>query len=339
MEDFIAEDPNGREFYAYRSVLSPVPSEGPGLPAEVRTVRQEEFSESKGSQNQWSISYGANFSDKLFVGAGIGITSIRYKLTQNFRESDFRYSIYENYDPIDNFQTKEIYDIRGSGVNFTIGAIYRPIHFLQIGASLVTPTFHRITDTYTARIDSRWNYFGDPDDLRFPSQSDVSEHFEDIPLISEYNLSTPLRLTTGATLISKFGFISGSVEFVNYSKAKYNNEFSDNFDPENQAVKTAYQPVVNYRVGAEYRYNIFRVRAGFNHMADPFKKEGGIDRSIQSFTGGLGVRFNTFFIDAGAVFSSTEGLRSPYFTNQGEPPLAVQNLKTTNYILTVGFTF
>lgn len=339
MEDFIAEDNNGREFYAYRSVLSPVPSEGPGLPAEVRTVFQEEFSESKGSQNQWSISYGANFSDKLFVGAAVGITSIRYKLTQSFRESDFRYSIYQDYDPINNFQTQETYDIRGSGVNFTVGAIFRPVNFLQIGASLVTPTFHRITDTYTARIDSRWNYYGDPDEPSFPSQQDVSEHFEDIPVISEYNLSTPLRFTTGATLISKFGFVSGSVEFVNYAKAKYNNDFSDNFDPENQAVKTAYQPVVNYRVGAEYRYNILRVRAGYNYLADPFKRESDIDRSIQSFTGGLGVRLNSFFIDMGAVFSSTEGLRSPYSSSIGPNPIALQKLKSTNYILTVGFTF
>ena len=108
--------------YAYRSVLSPLPAE-PGFPAEVRTVDQEELSESKGSQYQWSISYGANFSDKFFLGAGIGVTSIRYKVTQYFTESNFRYSEDPTYVPIDNFKTTENYDIRGSGVNFTIGAI------------------------------------------------------------------------------------------------------------------------------------------------------------------------------------------------------------------------
>ena len=75
IEDFL--DNNGE--YAYRSVLSPLPAE-PGFPAEIRTVDQEELSESKGSQYQWSISYGANFSDKFFIGAGVGITSIRYKI-------------------------------------------------------------------------------------------------------------------------------------------------------------------------------------------------------------------------------------------------------------------
>jgi len=225
IEDYV--DGNGD--YAYRSVLSPLPAE-PGFPAETRTVDQEEISESKGSQYQWSISYGANISDKLFIGAGIGITSIRYKLTQIFRESNFRYDVDTEYDPIDNFQSKENYDIRGSGVNFTIGAIFRPIDFLQLGASLVTPSYYRITDTYTARMESQWNYYGNPDEPSFPSQSNVSEHFEDIPLISEYSLTTPMRVTTGATFISKFGFLSADVEFVNYSKAKYVADIGDNFD-------------------------------------------------------------------------------------------------------------
>lgn len=333
IEDFLE---NGQ--YAYRSVLSPLPAE-PGFPAEVRTVDQEEISESKGSQYQWSISYGANFNDNLFIGAGLGITSIRYKISQIFRESNFRYSEDDEYQPIDNFNTNEYYDIRGSGVNFTVGAIYRPLDFLQIGASLVTPSFYKLTDTYSARITSEWNYFGDPDNPSFPDQRDVTEHFEDIPLISEYNISTPLRVTTGATFISKFGFISADVEFVNYSKAKYNSDITGDFSPENDGIKSAYKSVVNYRVGAEYRHDIFRVRAGFNYMADPHRQTSGLDRSIKSFSGGLGVKMDSFFADVGAVFSSTEGSRSPYFSSIAPNPVALQKLKTANYILTVGFTF
>ncbi len=334
IEDYI--DDNGD--YAYRSVLSPLPAE-PGFPAEIRTVDQEEISESKGSQYQWSISYGANISDKLFVGAGIGITSIRYKITQIYRESNFSYNVDTNYDPIDNFQMNENYDISGSGVNFTLGAIFRPLDFLQVGASLVTPTFNRITDTYSARMASEWNYYGDPDEPSFPSQPSVSEHFEDMPLISEYNLTTPMRITTGAAFLSKFGFLSADVEFVNYTKAKYNSDIDADFSPENQGIKAEYQSVINYRVGAEYRYEIFRVRAGYNYMADPYRQSDGIDRSIQSVSGGLGVRMKNFFVDLGAVFSSTEGRRAPYFTSIGSTPSAVQEFKSSNYILTFGFTF
>ena len=336
--NFLIEDylDNGR--YAYRSVLSPLPEE-PGFPAEVRTIDQEEISETKGSQYQWSISYGANFDDKLFIGAGLGITSIRYKISQIFRESNFRYSEDPDYQPIDNFHTNENYDIRGSGVNFTVGAIFRPLDFLQIGASLVTPSFYKLTDTYGGSIASEWNYFDDPDNPSFPEQPNVREYFDDIPLISEYNISTPLRVTTGATFISKIGFLSADIEFVNYAKAKYNSDITGDFNPENDGIKSAYKPVVNYRVGAEYRHDIFRVRAGFNYMADPHKTTSGIDRSIKSFSGGLGVKMDRFFADIGAVFSSTEGSRSPYFSSIGPDPIALQKLKTANYILTLGFTF
>jgi hypothetical protein len=336
--NYLIEDFNDNGQYAYRSVLSPLPEE-PGFPAEVRTLDQEEISESKGSQYQVSISYGANFNDKLFIGGGLGITTLRYKINQIFRESNFRFSEDPDYEPIDNFEANENYDIRGTGVNLTLGAIFRPVDFLQVGASLVTPTFYKLTDTYGARMASQWNYFDDPNNPSFPPQSDVSEYFDDIPLISEYNISTPLRVTTGATFISKIGFISADVEFVNYSKAKYNSDIADDFSPENDGVKAAYEPVVNYRIGAEYRYNILRVRGGFNYMADPHRQKQGIDRSITSFSGGIGVKTRKFFADLGAVFSSTEGIRSPYFSSVGPNPVVFQEIKAASYILTLGFNF
>ena len=336
--NFLIEDFDDNGQYAYRSVLSPLPAE-PGFPAEVRTVDQEEISESKGSQYQFSISYGANFNDKLFLGGGLGVITLRYDISQIFRESNFRFSEDPDYEPIDNFESNENYDIRGTGVNLTIGAIFRPVEFLQVGASLVTPTFYRLTDTYGARMTSKWNYFDDPNNPSFPPQSDVTEYFDDIPLISEYNISTPLRVTTGATFISKIGFISADVEFVNYSKAKYNSDISDDFSPENDAVAATYKPVVNYRIGAEYRYNIFRVRGGFNFMADPHRQTQGIDRSITSFSGGIGVKTKRFFADLGAIFSSTEGTRSPYVSSVAPNPVVLQEIKAANYILTLGFNF
>jgi hypothetical protein len=74
-------------------------------------------------------------------------------------------------------------------------------------------------------------------------------------------------------------------------------------------------------------------------MADPHRQTGGIDRSITSFSGGLGVRTGKFFADLGAVFSSSEGTRSPYSSSIGTNPVAFQKFKSSNYILTLGFTF
>jgi hypothetical protein len=334
IEDY--KDTNGK--YAYRSVLSPLPAEPDrGIPAEVRTEDQEEINTSKGAQYQWSLSYGANFNDKLFVGAGIGIASIRSRVRQIFKESNFNYSEDPTYVPVDNFQTREDYYIRGSGVNLNLGAIYRPVNFLQLGVSLVTPTYYAITDNYTARIDSKWNIYNVPNNSSYPDQSDVYEHFDDQPVVSQYSLRTPTRFTSGATFISKHGFITADVELVNYSKAKYSSNNSGDFGPENRSINAEFQPSVNYRVGAEFRSQIFRARAGYNYMADPYLNSS-VDQSVQSFSGGVGLRKDKFFADLTAVYSQTNRSRSPYFVD-GDDPVAYQKFKAMNYILTVGFTF
>jgi hypothetical protein len=331
---YLIEDvPQGSS--TYKSVLNPLPAE-PGFPAEVRTEQQQEINEARGAQNQWSFSYGANFDDKLFLGAALGIVSLKYRIQQYFIESDFQYDRSPGYQPVDYFQTDEQYDIRGSGYNFTIGAIYRPVNFLQVGASLVTPTYYNIVDNYTARIDAYWNDY-DNGNPSFPSDPHTYEEFGQ-PLISEYTLRTPMKVSTGATFISKFGFITADVEFVNYSKAKYTSQISDDFSFENDGIKGEYVSVVNYRVGAEYRHQKYRVRAGYGYQANPYRDSNGTDQSIQSITGGLGYRAKTFFVDLATVYSQTERRRSPYFVD-GQDPVAFQKFKNMNYVVTVGFTF
>lgn len=290
------------------------------------SVRQTEISERKGAMNEWSIAYGANFSDKFFVGARIGISNIRFRQKQIFRESDFTYEFSPDFNEVESFEVEENYNISGNGVNFGVGLIYRPIDFLQVGASILTPTFYQLTDRYEASVSSDWNGF-----------DDESQAF-DQPMISEYNITTPMRINTGATLISKIGFISADVEFVNYSKTKYTSDISEGFEPENSDIKAEYQSVVNYRLGGEYRYDKFRFRAGFNYMTNPLINEKAIDKSQLGLSAGFGYREKNFFIDLATTYTQYNGTRVPYFI-QGTDPQASQKFNQNNYLLTIGFTF
>jgi hypothetical protein len=323
----------------YGSVLSPLPADpGNGIPAEIRTVRQSELIESSGAQNQWSISYGANFSDKFFIGAGIGIATLRYKLKLQYNESNFSFDQDPTYNPIDFFQVEEDLDIRGSGINGTIGLIYRPVNFVQVGASFVSPTLYQVTDTYDANILSQWNSFDYNGDGSLVL-NDVGEGF-DTPLISEYNLTTPMKFSVGGTLISKFGFISGDVEMVNYGKTKYSSDTGGvSFTGDNDAIKALYESVFNYRVGAEYRYEIFRVRAGYRFMADPYRGSDAVDRSTQTITGGVGIRKEKFFVDFAVVHTTADDQRIPYRAPGFSIPVAKLENTLTSYLFTVGFTF
>lgn len=328
------EDTDGN--LQYGSVLSPLLADD-----ETRTLTQRERVQRKGAQYQWSFAYGANFSDKFFVGATLGIATLRYELQQSFEESDLSFfdpSGPIDYEPIRSYRVEESLDIQGTGLNLGLGAIYRPVDFMQVGVSFVTPTLYQVTDTYDARVFSDWNrfdYYGDGSEIL----EGVSEQFDE-PLLSEYNLITPLKVATGVTFISKYGFITADLEFVNYGGSRYSSDTDDvEFDSDNDNIKTTYGSALNYRIGAEYRYNVFRVRAGYNVMGDPFRGNAGVDESVQSISGGVGVKLKKFSADLALISSKGDRERIPYSVSDLPTPVAAQTWKATNAMLTFGFTF
>ncbi len=326
---------------AYRNYLIEDLEDNQGIyydsPLNFTSSQQSEVSERRGAQYQWSIAYGANFSDRFFIGASLGINTIRFKLSQRYQEYGFEYPD-EDYQPASDYTLNEEYDIRGSGVNLTVGATYRPVDFIQIGASFVTPTYFSITDSYNASVQSNWNNFDyypeDPDDDRL---NYVSDEFGE-PLLYEYNLTTPMRFTTGVAFISEYGFLTADIEFVNYRKAKYSSDIAGEFNPENKSIKAELSSVVNYRFGAEFRKDIFRVRGGLGMMAEPYSFDNGVDRKVSLFSGGAGVKLEKFFIDFAVVHSKTNGSRVPYFID-GESPRAKQEFSNLDFVLTAGLTF
>jgi hypothetical protein len=295
---------------------------------EFRTQTRNQKVNMKGAQYQWSLAYGGNFHDKLFFGASLGIATLRYTYSSSYQESDFSFSETPGYDPLDNLELREEIVIDGTGVNFTAGLIYRPVDFLQIGVSFVTPTYYELSDSYSARLLADWNISSDEDES--------SE-----PIIADYNITTPLKVSTGAAIfLGKYGFITGDVEFVNYNKAKYDsNTPGVSFDLENKDIKLYYTNVVNYRIGAELRYNIFRLRGGYNVQENPYKNSFNINRTVTTVSAGAGVRLNQFFVDAAWLGSKGESSFSQYALENGEGPVANLSNKVNSIMLTVGFTF
>lgn len=333
--NYLIEDDEFNGQIVYWSVLDPLVDSVSGVPIETRTVRQEESVRRKGNQNQWSIAYGANISDRLFLGATLGITSIKYKLNQTYMESDFSFSEDPTYNPIDNFALEEDLTIKGTGVNFALGIIGRPADFLQIGATLVTPTVYGISDNYSARVRSSWNNYDYPGTGPL---NDLQEEFD--ALISEYSFTTPLKFSAGATFISKLGFITGDIEVINYAKTRYgSNDLDGDFDVDNDNIKATYTSVVNFRLGAEYRHDIFRVRAGYGLMADPYIDTEGMNRSVNTISGGFGVKTKDFFADIAIINNQTEARRSPYVAPGRPIPDAMLKFNYLTALLTIGITF
>jgi hypothetical protein len=337
--------PTGLAYYNYligaKSILNP-----PGPNDEYFTDagypdKQQEETLVKGASNQWTFSYGGNVQDKFFFGGGIGIASIRYKSQKIFSE-EFVPQNPNNPDTLYYLQLNENLDIRGSGVNATFGAIVRPVDFIQIGVSFVTPTFYNISETYSASMGTRWDnfdYFGDGKQILGDNVNDPDKPHTDL-ITSEYNLSTPLKFSTGIAFLSKYGFLTGDIEMTNPAKAKYSSDTPGiSYTDENGNIRSSYQAVVNYRVGAEFRHDIYRVRAGYNVLANTYQDNINADNKITSVSGGLGIRTKDFYIDFALVSSSGKKYDyQPYTFFDGSGPVASLKNRSTTGMVTLGFT-
>jgi long-subunit fatty acid transport protein len=333
IEDSTFINPNASRL-EYLSVMGVFPDN----PDDIREAFQEEDIITSGNQNQWSFSYGANISDKIFLGAGVGFSALRFETKKTYKESDYLFVLDPAFNPLDSMVLEEELRISGSGINGTLGLIFRPIDMIQIGISYKSPTLYQLTDSYRATLTTRWkdfDYFGNGEPL-----NDVSENTDEV--LSEYDLRTPGHLNIGGTVFfQKNGFISADVEMVNYAGARYSSQTSGvSFDSDNERIKSLYKTTFNYRVGGEYRISNYRVRAGFAYMPDPFQSEqNGINRKITSLSGGMGYRSQKFYVDFALVYTQGDSSYRPYRVNSADSPLVTIKNKNTLALLTLGFPF
>lgn len=299
-------DQNAREYYATNRV---------------GVVQQSEDVLSQGAQNQWDFAYGASYRDKLYLGASLGLSTLRYNQVSTFKESENNTTtVFQNLTLRDEFTTT------GNGINGRLGAIFKPNDLLRIGASIQTPTYFAMNDTYQTSLQVQ-EY--EPHDVR----TDPGEY--------SYTLTTPMRLNGGvAFILGKNGFISGDLEYVDHTKARLNDESdSDVFRGTNDKISSEFKPAVNFKIGAEGRFDVFRVRAGYALMGDPYKTST-FDRKQSFITAGAGIKQNDYFVDLAFVNSSANSVYSPYTLNDvADQPVVNNKSRVGNLIFTFGLNF
>ena len=323
----------GLGYAAYLLSVEPVRTEpnNPNSPVveqvfveEQDNVTQSETVMSKGSQNQWDFSYGASYCDKIYLGASLGLSTINYNQERIYREVDA-----SDQTEFQDLTMRDEFTTSGSGVNVKVGVIVRPLDAVRIGASVQSPTFYSLRDTYTTSLASS---FGGSSPEDFNAQLDPGDY--------QYSLTTPLRANGGlAFFAGKNGFLSADVEYVNYGGARFStNEATDSFAGTNDAIKNAYQSVVNLRVGGEFRYNVFRLRAGYALYGDPYKSST-FDRDKRYLTAGAGIKQDNRFLDVAFVNSRINSVYSPYALLDNLQPVITTKNTANSVLFTLGFNF
>ncbi|MBL7842926.1 MAG: hypothetical protein JNK44_03615 [Cyclobacteriaceae bacterium] len=327
--------PTGLAYYNYligpKNILDPPGPNNQYFTDVAGIALQRESITTKGATNQWSISYGGNYNDKIFFGAGVGIATLRY-------ESSTTYSEVFEQDVLFDLKLDEGVSIEGTGFNATLGVTLRPANALQLGASLTTPTYYQLTSVYNAEMYTRWDSF----DYYADGSVILTNEFattDEGGVFTDYSLTTPLKFSTGAAFFLKNGFITADVEFTSPAKAKYGSGSGGfSFSDENAVIETAYQSVVNFRLGGEYRYKIFRFRAGYGLLGNPYQNEN-ITHSNKYWSTGIGLRKKGFFADAAFVSRTAESFYFPYIFSNGYADPVTVKAKFNTIMITAGFSF
>ena len=292
---------------------------------------QDETITTEGRTSQTTFSYGANFHNKIFIGGGLGLSSIIFRSRRIYGEEFFG-------EPLLTTTLQENLSINGFGANINLGLIVKPISILNLGFNFQSPTWYAMDEQYEAGMVSIYdNFYFEEEDLVLGREEAMT------PLIlGRYNLNTPLRMSGGATLfLGKIGFITADIDYLDYSRSRLSSR-DFNTSADNQAISSLYGQTMNYRGGAEFRFDILRIRGGYAYYGDPFK-DSTFDRSMQQYTGGLGLKFKNFYSDFSLIYSVFDGLYNsyPFIDNDGfniGPFTEIRNQQTTG-ILTLGFNF
>lgn len=271
--------------------------------------------ESRGSIGEFDISFGTNIGNKLYIGATLGIQSVYQKVNYSYAE-DYLYPTPSTNPEISQGQASDLQFqllwsrlnqatvIDGTGVNFKLGVVYRPIPALRIGAAFHTPTYYAIEYRYQGSILGMAycndpSYDPGPNDYPKPDAGGYIACPGETPVLSSdrWAFTTPSRALFGIS----YTFGNRGVISVDYERAWYNGirmKSSPAYAPVremyDETFRNNFKGSNTIRIGAEFRpHPVLSLRAGFGYSGSWLKDENTvmaspIARQITYYSAGIG---------------------------------------------------
>ncbi len=295
-----------------------------------------------GSTSELNFSGAFNISNQFYIGASVGIVNIRYLSDAEYTETGvvnpynnvlsegpLGYTGNENY----NLSFMQSQETKGSGFNGRLGVIFRPVPEFRIGATLQTPTWLYIDDSYSEVLNNT---------LSGKSPFSTNNRFNTDDF--SYRLKTPMKGSLGASYVfAGTAILSADVDFVDYASTRFSAQggSADNatIRSNNNDIKALYTSTMNYRVGGEYKIDQLSLRAGFGVNGSPLKNDDDNIYQRKYYSGGLGYRINEYYFDIAYQRAQTENRMSSYVLADGSEPQAIVKNANNNVFLTFGLRF
>lgn len=286
-------------------------------------VMQHQETNESGSIREFVLSFGANYSDRLYLGATVGFPYVNYEENTIFSEKDS-----ENHSEVFNSLTyTNSVRTSGSGYNFKLGAIFRVNDMIRVGGAFHTPTFYELKDRYRTSMKSDLNI----------ENSNYKDFARSPEGRFDYEVNTPLKAIGSVALVfGNMGIVNVDYEYVDYTKVRLRSKeylFAD----ENALIRKSFDQQHNIRVGGEMRLDPVVLRAGYAYYSSPYKS-GINDGQRTLLSAGFGIREGNFFID----FAYTYAFYSDdYFLYQleGPSPLVTRDFSASSFRVSLGRRF
>lgn len=293
--------------------------------------------EQDGNTNEYNINYGLNISNVLFLGATMGVETLRFDEHTIYHEAP-NGGLTPTDDPswdekdIASFDYHSFLEQRGRGVNFKLGAIIKPVNSIRLGLAFHTPTYYSIDEVFWNKMTSSF-LNGDKYSRNSASIGEYS-----------YSFRTPSKLiVSSAFVVGNIGILSVDYENVDYSNSKFksSDQVYDDFSGRNNEIKTKLKNAGNLRIGAEIKLlGDLSLRAGYSKLGNPYSSESLLKKTIDSFSGGFGYRSRYYFVDFAYRYSKqqTDFAVSNWESNEYSS-LARMKIYDHQVAVTVGYRF
>lgn len=282
----------------------------------------------KGSFDEFNIAFGGNIMNVVYWGMDFDIVNFNYTLNSIWGEQlDNAYVADRN-----NITTRttadwtlgNYYNIHGSGFNYKLGVILKPIQELRIGVAFHTPTWMNLSETFGG--DVNYAYGNGENGQALTNQGRYG--YNDLCFRTPWKFLGSIAGVIGSSFI-----LSADYEYTPYNQMKFSDAGSygissgwddgwyddgwydgpywapaqkaqsapskanvtqkpagffeeDTYYWTNSDIKTMYKATHTFRLGAEYRVTpAFSVRAGYSHVTSPVDKKVADDK-VTVFTSG-----------------------------------------------------
>ena len=277
-------------------------------------------SSTSGNKNEFYLSFGSAYQNKLFLGATIGLPTIEYREKTTITEENFISNINTPM-LLRAFDYTTNLSVEGTGINLKLGLIYKIDEAIRYGFALHTPTYYEIHEEYSSSMNTVFN--------------DSTNSAESYLGLFDYDLSSPFKIINSLSfVIKKRAIISLEHEYLDYSMANMSSS-TYSFTDENATIENSYASASNIKIGTELRVHPqMSLRAGYayygNPLTDPTK-----DASKEYLTFGLGVKVNQYFFDLAMVNSYSEDYLDIYPNSES----ATLNHQSSQLLISGGFKF